>query len=98
MVLFATIGQATVTTVTIILYLYTPELYPTRMRALGTSWATFWPRFASIAGASMVGYVLPMYGINGVFTVFGCIALIGCVVCFAGGIETSEKILEELSP
>ena len=95
---FAIIGQAAVTTVTIILYLYTPELYPTRMRALGTSWATFWPRVASFAGASMVGYVLPAYGISGVFTVFGCIALIGCVVCSAGGIETSEKVLEELSP
>ena len=37
------------------------------MRALGTSWATFWPRIASVAGASMVGYVLPVYGVNGVF-------------------------------
>jgi MFS transporter, putative metabolite:H+ symporter len=97
-VTFATIGQSCVITITIILYLYTPELYPTRMRALGTSWATFWPRVASIAGASMVGYVLPVYGINGVFLVFGCIALIGCVACFLGGIETSEKVLEELSP
>jgi putative MFS transporter len=97
-VAFATIGQGCVVTVTIILYLYTPELYPTRMRALGTSWATFWPRVASIVGASMVGYVLPTYGINGVFTVFGIIALIGCVVCFTGGIETREQILEELSP
>jgi putative MFS transporter len=95
---FAVAGQATITTVTIILYLYTPELYPTRMRALGTSWATFWPRFASIAGASMVGYVLPAFGVSGVFIVFGCVALVGCVVCAAGGIETSEKVLEELSP
>ena len=95
---FATIGQGCVVTVTIILYLYTPELYPTRMRALGTSWATFWPRVASIVGASMVGYVLPTYGINGVFAVFGVIALIGCVVCFLGGIQTRERILEELSP
>jgi hypothetical protein len=41
---------------------------------------------------------LPVYGINGVFLVFGSIALIGCVACFLGGIETSEKVLEELSP
>jgi MFS transporter, putative metabolite:H+ symporter len=97
-VTFATIGSACIITVTIILYLYTPELYPTRMRALGTSWATFWPRVASVVGASMVGYVLPAYGVNGVFMVFGCIALLGCMVCLTGGMETREQILEELSP
>src|SRR6185295_14511684 len=41
------------------LYLYTAEIYPTRMRALGTSWATFWLRFASIIGPYVVGWILP---------------------------------------
>lgn len=86
------------TTLTITLYLYTPELYPTRMRALGTAWATFWPRLASITGATMVGYILPVYGVSGVFAAFGCIALVGCICCIAGAIETREKVLEELSP
>jgi putative MFS transporter len=85
-------------TVTTILYLYTPELYPTRMRALGTSWATFWPRIASIAGASMVGYVLPVYGLNGVFAVFAACGVIGCITCLVGGTETKEQVLEELLP
>ena len=97
-VTFATIGATAITTVTVILYLYTPELYPTRMRALGTSWATFWPRVASVAGASMVGYVLPVYGIKGVFAVFATCGVIGCVACLAGGTETKEQVLEELSP
>jgi putative MFS transporter len=98
LVTFASIGAAAITTVTVILYLYTPELYPTRMRALGTSWATFWPRVASVAGASMVGYVLPLHGINGVFAVFGSCAVIGCIACFTGGTETKERMLEDLSP
>jgi MFS transporter, putative metabolite:H+ symporter len=94
----ATVAYACINTVGLILYLYTPELYPTRMRAMGTAWATFWPRVASVAGTSMVGYVLPIYGVNGVFAVFGCATAIGCAVCLLGGIETREKVLEELSP
>jgi putative MFS transporter len=37
LVTLATIGATGIVTITVILYLYTPELYPTRMRALGTS-------------------------------------------------------------
>lgn len=95
----AMIGGCTVITVTIILYLYTPELYPTRLRAFGTASATFWPRFASTVGATLIGYILPVYGVRGVFILFAAVAVAGWLASVLGrGPETSERLLEEISP
>lgn len=80
------------------LYLYTPELFPTRLRAMGSSWATFWLRVASIIGPYSVGAILPAYGPGGVFLACALIALLGAIICFAFAVETSEKVLEEISP
>jgi putative MFS transporter len=79
------------------IFLYTAEIYPTRMRALGISWATFWLRLAAAVGPVMVGFILPRYGVGGVFFVFAAVALIG----FAASlfmIETGRRVLEEVSP
>ena len=92
------LSSAAITTVTIVLYLYTPEVYPTRMRALGTSVATFWPRFSSFAGATLIGVILPAYGVRSVFLLFACVAALGGVVCLLGATETRNKVLEEISP
>ncbi len=78
-------------------YLYTPELYPTRMRALGTSWASFWLRAGSIVGPLLIGYIIPRYGIGAVFSAFAIIALLGGAACLAA-VETRGTILEEISP
>ncbi len=80
------------------LYLYTPELFPTRLRAMGASWATFWLRAASIAGPYAVGAILPIYGLSGVFLACAVVAVIGALVCFFFAVETSGKVLEEVSP
>lgn len=84
--------------VTVVLYLYTPEIYPTRMRALGSSWATFWPRLSSFIGANLVGMILPIYGTTGVFLLFAGISVVGAAACGAGAVETRGKVLEEISP
>lgn len=99
MATLATIGACSIITITIILYLYTPELYPTRLRAFGTACATFWPRFASTVGAALIGYILPVYGVKGVFVLFAFVAIVGWLTSlFGGGPETSERVLEEISP
>jgi MFS transporter, putative metabolite:H+ symporter len=79
------------------IFLYTAEIYPTRMRALGVSWATFWLRIAATAGPLMVGFILPRWGIGGVFLVFALVALIGFAAALFM-IETSRRVLEEVSP
>jgi MFS transporter, putative metabolite:H+ symporter len=80
------------------LYLYTAEIYPTRMRALGASWATFWLRAASIAGPYVVGWILPTYGVRGMVLLFCVVAAVGAVASLLGAVETSGKDLEEISP
>jgi putative MFS transporter len=80
------------------IYLYTPELYPTRMRALGTSWASFWLRAASMTGPLLIAFIIPRMGIDGVFLVFGLIAALGGLTCLFAALETRSKTLEELAP
>ena len=79
------------------IFLYTAEIYPTRMRALGVSWASFWLRIAATVGPLIVGFALPRYGIGGVFLVFSIFAIIGCSAAFFM-VETRRRVLEEVSP
>ncbi len=77
---------------------YTAEIYPTHLRALGGGVASAWQRAASYAGPVVVGFILPRYGINAVFVVFGLFALMGFLVTLFFAIETRAKVLEHLSP
>jgi putative MFS transporter len=80
-----------------LVYLYTTEIYPTRLRSLGTGAASAWLRVASAAGPAIVGFALTGHGVAGVFLLFGIVALAGAVVSLAT-VETRERTLEEISP
>lgn len=77
---------------------YTAEIYPTHLRALGGGVASAWQRGASVVGTALVGFVLPSYGINAVFVMFGLFALMGAVVAAWFAVETRAQVLERLSP
>jgi putative MFS transporter len=77
---------------------YTAEIYPTHLRALGGGVASAWQRGASVVGTTVVGWVLPYYGINAVFVMFGLFALMGAIVAIFFAIETRSKVLEQVSP
>jgi MFS transporter, putative metabolite:H+ symporter len=78
---------------------YTAELYPTRMRGLGVATASSMNRLASVISPSAVGALLDRhYGIGAVFLMFACVAFTGFVVLATLGIETRNRMLEELSP
>jgi len=87
-----------VSSLSIGLYLYTPELYTTRNRALGVSVATAWLRIASIVGPTLIGLFVGGPGLTYVFLGFGIVALLAALVMAAFGTETRGRILEELSP
>jgi MFS transporter, putative metabolite:H+ symporter len=77
---------------------YTAEIYPTHLRALGGGVASAWQRGASVVGTTVVGWVLPNWGINAVFVMFGLFALMGATVTYFFAIETRAQVLERVSP
>jgi putative MFS transporter len=95
---FATATYAVIQTVTFSLYLYSAELYPTRLRAVGAGFGSAWLRIASSIGPLLVGWVIANYSISYVFVAFAIVLAIGGTVCLAFAIETKGRVLEELSP
>ncbi|WP_326569368.1 MFS transporter [Amycolatopsis rhabdoformis] len=80
------------------LYVYTGELYPTRMRGFATSLTSSFARLASIVSPLVFGFLLSAPGGAGlVFAVLGGAALIGALTMAFAGIETRARSLEELS-
>lgn len=85
------------------LYVYTGELFPTRMRAwaLSAGNAILW--LAGIVGVETVGLILAAghssaIGVGYVFLTFIAVAIVGLIITAVYGIETKQKILENLSP
>jgi MFS transporter, putative metabolite:H+ symporter len=94
---FITVSYLFVTAINLGVYLYTPELYPTRVRALGVGVATAWLRLASIIGPTIVGVVIGS-GLNFVFLAFGGVALVTAAITALFANETKKRVLEEVSP
>jgi putative MFS transporter len=92
-----TIAYFFVSTINIGVYLYTPELYPTRVRALGVGTATAWLRFASVLGPILVGRLIPS-GLPAVFLAFAAAAGVAAVITGLFAVETKGRVLEEASP
>lgn len=82
----------------LVCYLYTPEIYPTRLRALGSSVATAWLRAGSAIGPILVGFLLARFALSAVFLMFALVSLAGGAVALLFAVETRERVLEEVSP
>ena len=92
-----TIAYFFISSVNIGVYLYTPELYPTRVRALAVGTATAWLRFASIIGPTVVGSMIAS-GLPAVFLTFAAVAGIAAAITGLFAVETKGRVLEEASP
>jgi putative MFS transporter len=79
------------------IYVYAPEIYPTRIRAFGTGVVSAWLRVGSIMGPSIVGLILGSAGIEGVFLFYAITALAGVLVVFFAMIETRYRVLEDIA-
>jgi MFS transporter, putative metabolite:H+ symporter len=93
-VVLVTIGYGVVSSVNAVLYVYTPEIYETRLRAAGAGASGAWLRLASAAGQVLVGVTLGAHGVIGVFLLFGAVAAVGAVAAL-GMMETRNRTLEE---
>jgi putative MFS transporter len=96
--ILATAAYAILQTITFSLYLYSSEIYPTRLRCIGTGLGSAWLRAGSAVGPVMVGVIVGDLGIRYVFAAFAAVALVGGLVTLLFAIETKGRVLEELSP
>jgi putative MFS transporter len=92
-----TLAYGIIGSVNAVLYLYTPEIYPTRMRAAATGAATCWLRVASAAAQPSVAYLLVTGGLSLVVIVFSVIAAVGMIAA-TQTLETRNRPLEEIAP
>ena len=96
-IVLVTLSYGIVGSVNAVLYLYTPEVYPTRMRAIGTGSATCWLRLASAAGPLLVGYFVAGQGTAAVFLMFAVVGVVGAVAA-TFMLETRNRRLEDIAP
>jgi putative MFS transporter len=94
--ILATVSYGIVGSANAVLYLYTPEIYPTRMRAIGTGLATSWLRLTSAIGPPLVGLMVGAQGVGSVFIMFAIVSVVGAVVA-TRMIETRGRKLEEIA-
>jgi len=81
-----------------VVYTYTPELYPTRVRALASGWAAAVGRVGGILAPVIVGYMITGDdGFNNVFVMFAAVMLVVATVVWLIGEETKGKSLKEIS-
>jgi len=86
-----------VNSIAMVVFLHTPEIYPTRMRAFATSMASVWLRVASIIAPLFVGYTIARSSLSVVFLVFGLTAWLAAFVA-RFSVETKGRTLEEIAP
>lgn len=81
-----------------VLYTYTPEQYPTAIRALGSGWAAGFGRFGGMAAPMMVGALLARsFGFASVFYMFALVFAAVAVIVMSLGVESKQKDLESIS-
>ena len=95
-IVLATLSYGLIGSANAVLYLYTPEIYPTRMRAIGVGLATFWLRAASALGPIGVGLILAQAGVGPVFLMFAAISTLGALTSLRM-IETRGRQLEHIA-
>ncbi|MBR4151524.1 MAG: MFS transporter [Selenomonadaceae bacterium] len=80
-----------------VIYTYTPELYPTAIRALGSGWAAGFGRIGGMTAPMLVGVLLASGAqINSIFLMFASVFVIISVIILSLGIESKKKSLEEI--
>ncbi|HIU63541.1 MAG TPA: MFS transporter [Candidatus Avacidaminococcus intestinavium] len=80
-----------------VLYTYTPELYPTFIRAYGSGWAAGFGRLGGVLAPLSVGIMLEKaYSVTEVFYLFALVLVLTAIVIMLLGPETKHKNLEEI--
>lgn len=77
-------------------YVYTPEQYPTSIRASGCGLGSAWLKIASFVAPMVVPHAIVGGDLSPAFYLLGAVPLIAAVTVHFVGIETKGKVLEAL--
>jgi MFS family permease len=77
-------------------YVYTPELYPTSIRAMGCGVGGAWLKVAAIFAPAIVSKTMIGGNLDVAFYILASVPLLAAVAVFLLGIETKGKVLEQL--
>jgi len=91
-----TVTAFCVNSIAMLVFLHTPEIYPTRIRALATSMASIWLRVASIVAPVFIGFTLARSSLAMIFLAFGITAWIAAGAATLV-IETTGRSLEDIA-
>lgn len=81
-----------------VIYTYTPENYPTSIRALGSGFAAGFGRIGGMIAPMLVGFMIAgNIGMNIIFAMFAMVFVFISFVVLTLGIESKRKTLEEIS-
>ena len=78
-------------------YAYTPEVFPTDVRATGSGLASSIGRLGAIAAPILVGYLYPVFGFAGVFGATTTVLLVGALAVVLMGVPTRGRSLEDIA-
>ena len=78
-------------------YAYTPEVFPTQVRATGSGLASAIGRIGGITAPILVGFIYPTLGFAGVFGMTTGVLLLGAAAVTFMGIPTRGRSLEAIA-
>lgn len=78
-------------------YAYTPEVFPTHLRATGMGTASAFGRIGAICSPMLVGYIYPLWGFPGVFGMCTAMLAMGGLAVLILGVSTTGRTLEEIT-
>ncbi len=81
----------------VLVYIYTPELYPTALRATGVGAAGSFGRIGAVGAPYLVGLLARPLGFGAAFFVFGALLLLGAAATALLAEETRGRTLEQIS-
>ena len=79
------------------LYAYTPEVFPTFIRATGTGLASAFGRIGSILAPTIIGVTSVSWGFGGVFGLTTAILAVGVVCTLLFAVRTQGRSLEDIT-
>lgn len=78
-------------------YAYTPEVFPTQVRATGAGLASAIGRIGGITAPILVGFIYPTLGFGGVFGMTTAVLLLGSAAVMIMGVPTRGRSLEDIA-